>query len=108
MRWLEILKWSVETYKMKSALIILASILTLSGCSTQSRQAWGYGFAAGLQSMGQAANSQPQPAYQPQQFQPLPPPVQLESWEDKNRRLQQDQLIREQTDYYRRQNMLGR
>lgn len=90
---------------MKLAILILVAGFLSVGCSTTSRQAWGAGFAAGLQSFGQAASQTP--TYQPQPSVSLPQQDwnNQPSFEDMRRQREQDELIRQQTDYYRRQNI---
>jgi len=75
---------------MKSALILLASVVSLAGCASGGNQAaWENAF----QAMGQSVqNSQRQHEQN------------LKALDDSWRQAQQDELMRQQTEYYRNQN----
>jgi hypothetical protein len=78
---------------MKIAISVLLIGILNVGCSTQSRQAWGAGFAAGLQGVGSSIENSQREHEQ-----------NLQNFNQQQRQRQQDELIRQQTEYYRNQN----
>ena len=75
---------------MKSALVFLAAVVFLAGCASGGNQAaWGNAFQAMGQSIQQSNRQHEQ---------------NLKDLDDSWRQARQDELMRQQTEYYRNQN----